>query len=192
MSTSEKIRALAQEGLATAEIARRLNIRYQHAYKVLSDAKKHVPKKLSKSPMVNPPTPKPPLLVSDLERGGFEFSGRWVLSEDNSLISDRSLPKAVGVYAFAREGVVLYVGVATMGLSKRLYFYGRPGSTQRTSQRIHAELREALKVVPYIDIYTACPPDLEWNKLPVHGSAGLELGLIKKYSLPWNVRSAAR
>ena len=36
MSVSEDIRALAREGLATAEIARRLGIRYQHAYKALS------------------------------------------------------------------------------------------------------------------------------------------------------------
>ncbi|MDH0370009.1 hypothetical protein [Brucella anthropi] len=36
MSVSEDIRALAREGLATAEIARRLGIRYQHAYNVLN------------------------------------------------------------------------------------------------------------------------------------------------------------
>ena len=35
MSVSENIRALAREGLSTAEIARRLGIRYQHAYNVL-------------------------------------------------------------------------------------------------------------------------------------------------------------
>jgi hypothetical protein len=44
--------------------------------------------------------------------------------------------------------------------------------------------------VPFIDIYTAGPSDLEWNGLPVHASAGLELGLIKKYALPWNMRNA--
>jgi hypothetical protein len=31
---------------------------------------------------------------------------------------------------------------------------------------------------------------LEWNGLPVHGSARLELGLIKRYALPWNMRNA--
>jgi hypothetical protein len=41
-----------------------------------------------------------------------------------------------------------------------------------------------------IDIYTATPADLEWKGLPIHGSAGLEFGLIKKFALPWNVRSA--
>jgi hypothetical protein len=36
------------------------------------------------------------------------------------------------------------------------------------------------------------PADLEWRGLPIHGSAGLELGLIKKYALPWNMRSAGQ
>ena len=35
MSVSVDIRALARDGLCTAEIARRLGIRYQHAYNVL-------------------------------------------------------------------------------------------------------------------------------------------------------------
>ena len=34
------------------------------------------------------------------------------------------------------------------------------------------------------------PTDSEWNGLPIHASAGLELGLIKKYTLPWNMRSS--
>jgi hypothetical protein len=50
--------------------------------------------------------------------------------------------------------------------------------------------QDELLKAPFIDIYTAVPPDLEWNGLPIHGSAGLELGLIKKFALPWNVRSA--
>lgn len=42
-----------------------------------------------------------------------------------------------------------------------------------------------------IEIYVAMPPDLGWNGLPVNGSAGLELGLIEKFSLPWNMRGTA-
>jgi hypothetical protein len=100
------------------------------------------------------------------------------------------VPKEIGVYAFAKGEHVLYVGVATMGLAKRLYFYAKPGITQRTSQRLNEIIKTELQTVSHIDIYTARPPDFEWNGLPVHGSAGLELGLIKKYDLPWNVRSA--
>ncbi len=36
MTTSDQIRVLAREGLSTAEIARRLGIRYQLAYNVLN------------------------------------------------------------------------------------------------------------------------------------------------------------
>ncbi|WP_235909084.1 GIY-YIG nuclease family protein [Brucella anthropi] len=94
------------------------------------------------------------------------------------------------MYAFVKAGVALYVGVATVGLAKRLYFYGRPGITQRTSQRLNAAIKTKLAGVDPIEIYVALPSDLEWNGLPVHGSAGLELGLIKKFALSWNMRSA--
>ncbi|MBR0684659.1 GIY-YIG nuclease family protein [Bradyrhizobium manausense] len=184
MTTSDQIRSLAKQGLSTADIARRLGIRYQHAYNVLnkSDAPKSI--KVSRT------STKPPLVTSELLSGGFKLSSRWHLSETLELRLEQSMTNEVGVYAFAKENIVLYVGVATMGLAKRLYFYAKPGSTQRTSQRLNEILKAELVAVSHIDIYTATPPDLEWNGLPVHGSAGLELGLIKKYSLPWNVRSA--
>ena len=129
-------------------------------------------------------------LVDTLIAGGFAFSGRWVLSATNDLVLDQALPKGVGVYAFVKDGFALYVGVATMGLAKRLYFYGKPGVSQRTSLRLNGIIKNELLTTPAIDIYIAQPPDLEWNGLPVHGSAGLELGLIKKFALPWNMRSA--
>ena len=51
-------------------------------------------------------------------------------------------------------------------------------------------IKTVLLTHPYVDVYTATPGNLERNGLPVHGSAGLELGLIRKYALPWNIRSA--
>jgi hypothetical protein len=120
---------------------------------------------------------------------GFEVIGRWVLSDTGDLNIDRPVPSAVAVYAFAKSGIVLYVGVATMGLRKRLYFYRKPGKTQRTSRRINGILKDELKAAPCINILVAMPPDFDWNGLPVHGSAGLELGIIKRYALPWNKRS---
>lgn len=77
-----------------------------------------------------------------------------------------------------------------MGLARRIYFYGKPGVTQRTSLRINATIVEELGAGAGIEIYTAVPPDLEWNGLPVSGVAGLEYGLIRRYHLPWNIRSA--
>jgi hypothetical protein len=193
MSISERIRTLAREGLGTAEIARRLGIRYQHVYKVLKDGRLLASTSTASStidPLDTPLVSKPQLKLDVLIAGGFARSGCWVLSGTGDLVLDQPLPKLVGVYAFARDGIVLYVGVATMGIAKRLYFYGKPGSTQRTSRRLNGIIKTELLTAPHIEIYTAIPPDLEWNGLPIHGSAGLELGLIKKYALPWNMRSA--
>lgn len=134
--------------------------------------------------------PKPPLRVETLIEGGFTLAGRWMLSKANDLVPDRALPKGNGVYAFVKGDLVLYVGLATMGLAKRLYFYGKPGVSQLTNIRLNSIIKAELEAASSINIYTAEPADLEWNGLPVHGSAGLELGLIKKYALPWNVRSA--
>jgi hypothetical protein len=112
------------------------------------------------------------------------------VSDSGDLVLERAVPKEQGVYVFVQRGVAMYVGVATMGLSKRIYFYMRPGPRQLTSIRLKAKILEELQLGEPIEIYTATPQDLIWNGLPVHGSAGLELGLIKNYRLPWNVRSA--
>lgn len=98
------------------------------------------------------------------------------------------MPDARGVYAMAKNGVAQYVGLATMGLARRFKFYIRPGKTQRTSIRLNALLKEELQATEVVDIYTVSPPDLAWNGLPVSGMAGLELGLIEGYNLPWNIR----
>lgn len=137
------------------------------------------------------PQQKPPLPVETLLAGGFRFAGRWVESVADGLVPDRALPKGKGVYGFAKNGVALYVGVATMGLAKRLYSYSKPGGSQLTNIRLNGLIRSELLTTSVIEIYTAEPPDLEWNGLPIHGSAGLELGLIRKYALPWNMRSAS-
>lgn len=184
MAVSENVRLLAREGLSVSEIAQRLGIRYQHAYNVLRQSGQ-----IKRSAKIEPKA-KPALLVADIVRSGFTLAGRWRLNDDGQAFVDGQLPKPVGVYAFAKQEFVLYVGVATIGIAKRLYFYAHPGQSQRTNQRLNEIIRLELATAPHIDIYTASPPNLEWNGLPVHGSAGLELGLITKYALPWNKRSA--
>lgn len=131
---------------------------------------------------------KPELTVEDLLRAGFVYSSRWRLTDDSKLALDGAMPDSRGVYAMAKNGVVQYVGLATMGLAKRFKFYIRPGKTQRTSIRLNNLLKNDLRTAKIIEIYTASPPDLSWNELPVNGMAGLELGLIERYKLPWNIR----
>lgn len=188
ITKSDAIRDLARMGMATAEIARHLGVRYQHAYNVLHRDGALFPcaRKETKAPLLS----KSQLSVDELLAGGFVYTGRWCVSADGVLGVDRPLPQDVGVYAFALDGVVRYVGVATMGLAKRLYFYGHPGKSQKTSIRVGETIRREIARAGCVDVYVAMPPDLEWNGLPVHGAAGLELGLIRRYALPWNIRSA--
>lgn len=143
-----------------------------------------------------PPMPAPiqapvlrPVLTPDtLLKAGFVLSAKWTLDVDRNISPSASLPKQRGVYAFVLDGRAYYVGLATMGIAKRLYFYGRPGATQRTSQRLNVLITETLEAGKEVSIYVAHPPDLSWNGLPVSGDAGLELGLIETYDLPWNMR----
>lgn len=190
MSISAEIRKLAQQGLATNEIARQLGISYQHAYNVLRQSKLLTSVSSSRSLTSAPAPNKPSLFRHELLTCGFSLAGSWRLDATGNLSIDQALPKEIGVYALVKDETALYVGLATMGLSKRLYFYARPGATQRTSLRINALLKQELAGGHHIEIYTATPPNLDWNGLPIHGSAGLELGLIEKHHLPWNIRSA--
>jgi len=195
MNKSEAIRSLAREGLSVADIARRVGVRYQFARNVLKAAGllKAVRDAATSTPRVRTSaapkeSTKPELTVEDLLRAGFFHSSRWQLTEDGRLALDGAMPDARGVYAMAKNGVVQYVGLATMGLAKRFKFYIRPGKTQRTSIRLNELLKNELRTAQAIEIYTASPPDLTWNGLPVSGMAGLELGLIERYKLPWNIR----
>jgi hypothetical protein len=195
VTVSDDIRALADQGLSVAEIARRLGIRYQHAYGVLKKSSSLPPgrsanRSVGESPGRVRVGRKPPLSVDDLVGGGFAFAGRWILTDAGEIALDRPIANAIGVYAFVVDEVVVYVGVATTGLTRRLSFYAKPGSTQRTNLRLNRLIKTELVTRPFLDIYTAVPGDLKWNGLPVNVSAGLELGLIRKYALPWNKRSA--
>ncbi len=186
MTKANKIRQLAAKGLSVSEVAAQVGVRYQHAYNVL----KRAGPATAPRPMGAPAQNKPLLHADILLNAGFHCASTWSLDDAGLLILKEVLPKEVGVYAFVKEGIVMYVGVATMGLAKRIYFYAKPGVSQRTSLRLNEIIRHELKSAAQIDVFIAHPDDMEWNGLPVHGAAGLELGLIKAYELPWNLRSA--
>jgi hypothetical protein len=191
MTTSEQIRALAGQGLSTTEIARRLGIRYQQAYRVLRRAGSvpiQRPKRSRARAAPGSSQTKPPLTVEILTGGGFTHAGRWVLTDAGEIALERPITTAHGVYAFAIDETVRYVGVATRGLARRMRAYAKPGPRQLTSHRLNGLIKAEIVAGRCLDIYVATPGDLAWNGLPVHGSAGLELGLIKAYALPWNKR----
>jgi len=135
---------------------------------------------------------KPPLTTDALIAGGFVWTSRWIQTPEGKLSLAEPLPKAPGVYAFVRDGVALYVGIAASGLAARFSAYISPASKHRTAQRLHTRLVQALGTVPCLDILTAAPPNSRWNGWPVNACAGLEVGLIETYDLPWNFRGAGK
>lgn len=189
MTKSDQIRELAKQGLATADIARELGIRYQHAYNVLKNSGVS-PRKKKTASRTSPVIVKPTLYEKILIEAGFENHCYWKNAESGGIELSEKLPKKQGVYVFCIDGIAQYVGVATMGLAKRIYFYKKPGSSQKTSIRINRIICELVERSVRVNVLIASPDDLEWNGLPVHGCAGLELGLIKTFELPWNLRSS--
>lgn len=193
MTLSDEIRRLGKAGVPTATIAKRLNIKYQHARKVLLDAGMKRLTREQTLPDVSPapvPPPKPTLTPELLLDRGFNRLAAWTLNDAGVLLLPEGIPREAGVYAFCNDAEALYVGVATMGLRKRLYFYARPGITQTTSIRIKGLLETALKEGSAISVLIAFPDDGEWNGLRLSGAVGLEAGLIADYAIRWNMRGA--
>lgn len=139
---------------------------------------------------IAPKITRPPLRVETLQKAGFEQSGNWKLDAEGRPCVQGAIPSNKGVYAFASTETVFYVGVAGMGLKKRLYFYEKPGSTQKTNVRVNELIRLSLADGETVNVYTAIPPDFEWGGLAINGRAGLEVGLIESFYLPWNIRGA--
>lgn len=135
---------------------------------------------------------KPRLTLERLLQGGFEQVGCWELNDARDLAHSINLPTRAGVYAFAIDGVVQYVGLASKSLRQRLGFYRRPGASQRTNIRLNEIIRGHLRQGTVVQVLIAQPPDLEWNGFRISGAEGLEAGLIAEFDLPWNVRGAAK
>ncbi|SHK55171.1 hypothetical protein SAMN05444000_13815 [Shimia gijangensis] len=172
--------------MPTADIARYLNLRYQHVYNVLAQ-EKMLPSKMKKYPIL---TEKPSLSSAQLVSRGFLPVAKWVKRDEMEIQSSVRLPPKPAVYAFAVDGQVQYVGVATKSVAQRLGHYSRPGPSQKTNQRINALIKQLLMDGKSVEILLAHPPDLDWNGFPVDGCSGLELGIIKKFELNWNIRSS--
>lgn len=131
---------------------------------------------------------KPHLDPFILSASGFREVGIWGLQDDGALMPLQKVPAGPGVYAFVIGNRVVYVGVAIGGLRRRLRCYARPGK-RKTARRIRDEILKA--VDRPVRAMCVQPSDTQWNGLPVNIAAGLELGLIQTYDLPWNRRHAS-
>jgi hypothetical protein len=131
------------------------------------------------------------LPVGELIEAGFHLCGHWELLPAGGIRFAGEIPKEAGVYAYALDGMIVYIGVATIGLKKRVYFYGKPGPSQPTNLRINDLISKALAKKREVELLVVVPGTTEWNGLPVDLASGLEHGLIKKYLPPWNKKGAA-
>lgn len=134
---------------------------------------------------------KPQLTVDHLLESGFEEVGCWELNDARDLSHSIDVPKKAGVYAFAINGLVQYVGLASKSLKQRLGFYRKPGASQRTNVRLNEIIRGHIAEGSIVQILTGHPPDHEWNGFRISGPEGLEAGIIAEFDLPWNMRGSA-
>lgn len=133
---------------------------------------------------------KPKLTVEFLLSHGFREVDCWLLHNDR-LLAPRALPEQAGVYAFAIDEAVQYVGLASRSLRQRLSFYRAPGASQRTNIRLNSKIRQELGDDKAVRVFIAHPEDGTWNGLRLRGAEGLEAALIEDFELPWNMRGAA-
>jgi hypothetical protein len=196
-TTSDKIRALTRNGYLRTEISEILNIRYQHVRKVLADAnitdglQRDVEfERLSVSVQVSL-EPRKPTSSEVLLRAGFRFLGEWVSLGDGEFELDAKAPAEAGVYAFAVDDWVMYVGLTHTGIRTRMGHYRRGHTRQRTSARVKKLIAVTLSEGKHVKVLIATPESLEWNGLSVNTAAGLEAGLIRMIRPDWNVLGAS-
>lgn len=188
-TTADKIRALLREGYLRADIARFLDVRYQHVrgVAVASGIDGGLQRGIEVVAKAKP-APKAPVDVGIdlLVDAGFVRLGTWIADGAGGIALETPAPRDPGVYAFVVGGVIKYIGLTKSGFHRRMHNYRRPGPTQSTSIRINQTIVELVAAGTIVEVYIAVPPALEWNGLPIHAAAGLEAGLIDMIQPPWN------
>lgn len=181
---ADKIRALDSAGFSRTEIAQFLGIRYQHVRNTLirgTLSTQAVSRASSAPSSVNEPWP-----IQKLVNAGFYLLGCCSLSGENAFGYSDKGPSEPGVYAFAVDGIIAYVGLTRGTLRTRLSHYVRGHEGQKTSAHIKGRILETLRAGRAVQVLIATPPAFEWNGLPVDGAAGLETGLIRLIKPEWN------
>ena len=121
---------------------------------------------------------------------GFVSIGYWQNNNGSPKLVQIDLHDASpALYAFVENEQVLYVGKTSQTLKKRLYFYGRPGSTQKTNIRINNNLKNALSSDRTIDMYgyTDVRP-IKVGIFDLNFAAALEDSIINTLSPTWNMQ----
>jgi hypothetical protein len=134
------------------------------------------------------------LLASKLIEGGFLHIGAWEADSDGSIKfkGKESISSEPGVYTYAIDDIVHYVGSAQRGLKKRLRHY-EIAKTLRTVHRVRNEILLLLAAGQSVEVLVMVPPPLSLNgHLPIDSVAGLEEGLIRSFRPSWNRRGTGK
>jgi hypothetical protein len=126
-----------------------------------------------------------------LLKAGFIHSGSWKLNDDGRAYPCVERERRAGVYVYALDGEICYIGSAQRGLQSRFKHY-ETTERLRTAMRIRNEITPLLQAGHQVEIYTICPPAIEWKNLPIDLIAGLEEGLIRNFNPKWNRRGRGR
>jgi hypothetical protein len=119
---------------------------------------------------------------------GFEEVGYW---EPNGigiryiLLSHHKSQNLL--YSFIVDGEIKYIGKTTNELSKRMYGYQNPGTSQKTNSRIKALIKKQLEVEKFVKIFVLIGSGLlRYGNYEINLAAGLEDCLIKELIPDWN------
>ena len=131
--------------------------------------------------------------VAMLELVGFCRVGQWRMASGQpkcALTAEQETNNIL--YAFAAGGDVLYVGVTTNILRKRMYQYQKPGARQGPNAKVREKIEARLASGEAVAIYALPDPgDMEYQGFRLNLAAGLEYSLLSGLNPPWN-RAAAR
>jgi len=119
---------------------------------------------------------------------GFEQVGHWrvengrISHELTRLATQRNI-----LYAFIRDGAVMYIGKTVSPLGTRMSGYRNPATSQSTNVRINKHITDCLAEGAAVDVY-ALPDNglLHYGRFHVNLAAGLEDDLIRVINPPWN------
>src|SRR5262249_6132695 len=149
-----------------------------HVRKVLTDAGikdgLQYRVEVDRSPVVIEATKPKPVSSAFLVDAGFQILGQWKKLSDAEFELDAQAPKDPGVYAFALDDIIVYVGLTQTGPKTRLDHYRRGHIRQKTSARVKQLIARELGQGKSVKVLIAVPPLSEWNTLPVNTAAGLE------------------
>lgn len=128
--------------------------------------------------------------LTDLIQIGFRKVGLWVLNGEQLQLQLIAKPKLKpALYCFVSNKQILYVGKTSQYLHKRLYFYGKPGSTQKTNLRLNPLLKQYLADRKVVEIYAFGDQDEQKvGSFILDIPAALEDDIIRKTKPLWNSR----